>query len=350
MSVTTAVKSQPETRSEYAEQPKVLISILNWNRAEKTRECLLSLKEEIAGAGADVTVLVIDNGSSDDDFASVQQAVASSEAVLKRMPHNLGFTGGHNVAIELAIRENYEFIWLLNNDAIVERGTLRELLSVMRQDSRCGVVSPVLRDTEDGTIRRCVNVHQWNERTYTRIVSFEEAERLQKEEPASLWVDGTAVLFRIKALVDTGPLDDRLFAYYDDNDIGVRLAQKGWYSRCAFKATVLHDYKKSMDEFPRYLVYLLQRNEMLFWYKNMLGVRRPVLWLKLVDRALFDVARLYKRGFDAHADAALLGVQDFMLGRFGPPAHERKVPLLMRAACRLSGWRYSKKLVPASQS
>lgn len=350
MDMTADVEKSDATSGllEIRKNARVLVSILNWNRAGRTIECLVSLRQEIVGAGADVTVLVIDNASIESDFALLKEKTALSEVVLLRMPHNLGFTGGHNVAIEMAKKEGYDFIWLLNNDAIVESGTLRELLSVMKENSRCGVVSPVLRDIDGGAIQRCVNVHKWDERDYIRITSFEEAERLQKENPGALWVDGTAVLFRVEALKAVGSLDDRLFAYYDDNDIGVRLASKGWFSRCAFKANVLHDYKKSTDEFPDYLIYLLQRNQMLFWYKNAPRSQRLRLWLKLVDRALFDVARLYARGYPTHADAALLGVQDFILGRFGAPKLNRKIPIVMRAACGLSAKIYAKKLIPVT--
>ena len=54
--------------------PKVLVSILNWNRAGRTVECLESLQQEVIDSGADVTVLVIDNGSAQADYAIVEEA------------------------------------------------------------------------------------------------------------------------------------------------------------------------------------------------------------------------------------------------------------------------------------
>jgi GT2 family glycosyltransferase len=325
-------------------QPRVLISILNWNGAQKTLKCLESMKHENTVTPAEVTTLVIDNGSRPEDFALLEAASGSGDFVLRRLPHNLGFTGGHNISIELANKEGYDFIWLLNNDATVSPGTLAALLAAMEKHTNCGAVSPVLRDADDGTIARCVNTHDWHNRTSKRIVSIEEAERLQAEHPESVWVDGTAILFRVGALKEAGPLDDRLFAYYDDNDIGIRLANKGWFSRCAFDATVYHENKKSVYSFPLYLTYLLQRNDLLFWHKNMPSPYRKLLWLKMVDRALFDISRQYKHASKAHGDAALLGLYDFLRSSYGPPAYERKVPLFLRAACKLSSTLYARKL------
>jgi GT2 family glycosyltransferase len=328
-------------------KPKILISILNWNGARKTLKCVESLKDEAALPDADVTMLVIDNGSRQEDVAQLVPAAEGGGFLLKRLPENLGFTGGHNVSIEIAIEEGYDYIWLMNNDATVVPGALRELVSIMENDNRCGVVSPVLRDADDHeTIARCVNIHDWSNRTYQRIVSIPEARKVQAENPASVWLDGTATLIRIEALKETGPLDDRLFAYYDDNDIGARMTARGWYNRCAFDASVIHENRKSIAEYPLYLSYLLQRNEMLFWYTNTPPAYRRLLWLKLVDKALFEANRLYLKGFPAHGDAALIGLYDFLRGKFGPPAYDRNVPFFLKVACKLSARFNAKKLLP----
>lgn len=326
-------------------QPRVLVSVLNWNRAPKTLHCLASMRDQQAATQADVTILVIDNGSAADDVAQLEAGMAGGTALLKRLPVNLGFTGGHNVAIATALREGYDYIWLLNNDAAVMPGTLQELVTVIQASPQCGAVSPVLRDIDDGsTVVRCINSHDWAKLKDLRIVSIEEGRQFQAAQPQAAWVDGTAVLFRVAALRDTGPLDDNLFAYYDDNDIGVRLAAKGWFSQCAFDATVLHDVKKMYEEFPLYMVYLLQRNELLFWTKNTPAPYRRFLTLRLLDRALFDAARLYRNGWAKQGDATLVAVSDFFARRFGGPKYDRKVPLLLRAACALSALYYRKKL------
>lgn len=319
-------------------KPKVLISILNWNGADKTLHCLESIKDEqtSASAAASVSVLVIDNGSRPDDRARLQEAIPAF-VTLTCIPDNLGFTGGHNIAIAKAIQEEYDFIWLLNNDAEVVPGTLLQLVNEIVLDSKTGAVSPVLRDSGDrSTVMRCVNTHNWRDWESNRIVSFEEARRLQREEPASIWLDGTAILFRVKALEQTGPLDDRLFAYYDDDDIGTRLARKGWHSRCVFDATVYHDVRWTYEEYPPYLVYLLQRNQMLFYYNHSPAPYRKRLYLRLVDKAFFEANRRRNRGLPAQADMMLLAIGDFLGGRFGAPRLDRKVAWWLRALARVS--------------
>jgi GT2 family glycosyltransferase len=327
-------------------KPRILVSILNWNGAAKTLHCLASIKDEQATAArvADVSVLVLDNGSRSDDRAALEAAIPDF-ATLKCLPVNLGFTGGHNIAIASALADGYDFIWLLNNDAEVVPGTLLKLVNEIRLDAKTGAVSPVLRDSADrSTVVRCVNTHNWRDWESNRIVTFDEARRLQDQEPGAVWLDGTAILFRVKALAQTGPLDDRLFAYYDDDDIGTRLARKGWHSRCVFGATVFHDVRRTYEEYPPYLVYLLQRNHMLFYYNHTPAPYRKMLYLRLVDKAFFEANRRRDRGLPEQGDMMLLAIEDFVRGRFGPPSQSRKVAWWLRAAARVSAHLNRKKL------
>lgn len=319
-------------------KPKVLISILNWNGAGKTLACLASIEDEQArtSAVADVSVLVLDNGSRASDRAELQASIPAFVS-LQCLPENLGFTGGHNIAIASAIAEGYDFIWLLNNDAVVVPGTLLQLVNEIMLDEKTGAVSPVLRDSADrSTVVRCVNTHNWVAWESNRIVQFDEAQRTQETEPASVWLDGTAILFRVKALQQTGPLDDRLFAYYDDDDIGTRLARQGWHSRCVFAATVYHDVRRTYEEYPPYLVYLLQRNQMLFYYNHVPAPHRKMLYLRLVDKAFFEANRRSDRGLPEQGDMILLAIGDFLARRFGPPLLDRKVAWWLRAAAKVS--------------
>nr|WP_314622253.1 glycosyltransferase family 2 protein [uncultured Noviherbaspirillum sp.] len=328
---------------------KILISILNWNNAVKTLSCVRSLLSELINDTLDATIFIVDNGSQLEDFDALKLSMRSENVQLLRLPENIGFTGGHNVAIQKAMDENYDYVWLMNNDALVMPGALSHLLATMTSEERCGAVSPVLRDSEnESIIARCVSATNWGDRTYTRIINIQEAMKFQSAHPDKVWLDGTAILLRVNALRDIGLLDNRLFAYYDDNDIGARLAAGGWHSRCVFEADVTHPNKKSAAEYPLYMSYLLQRNEMLFWHSNTPVAFRRMLWLKLFDRALFDVNKLYKRGLKAHGDVALLGVFDFICGKYGPPDYARSVPSLLRLACKISAVYYAKKLRTAT--
>jgi GT2 family glycosyltransferase len=316
---------------------RVLISILNWNKAAETLNCVASIASETAANGLDITTLVIDNGSRAEDFRSLENGLRAHRVSLKRLPENTGFTGGHNISIKIAIDESYDFIWLLNNDAIVMPGCLNELVAAMRAEPRCGLASPVIRNLgAEDTIAICLRTHDCRLRSYRQIDSIEEAKKFQAEHPEQVWLVGTASFFRVEALKNVGPLDERLFAYYDDDDIGVRLAAGGWHSRCVFTASVAHESKRTPGQYPPYFYYLMYRNEMLFWQKHTPRKHRRFLWLKLLDTSLFNVNKLYQKGWRIQGDAALLGVSDFIRGRFGPPALGGKPHFALRLLCKIA--------------
>jgi GT2 family glycosyltransferase len=323
---------------------RVLISVLNWNNAAATAECVDSLGQ-MQRDGLQTDILVIDNGSAQADYLALRETVEGRGARILRLDENLGFTGGQNTSLKIAIDEDYDYVWMLNNDATVQPDTLVKLVAAMIQNTRCGAVSPVIVPTEGGNFYNAWGLkHDWHARDGIWLSSEAEARRQQEEHPDNFCVAGTAVLLRVQALREVGLLDDRLFAYFDDNDIGVRLSVGGWCSRVVFDTTATHDLAVRQER-PLYFFYLMFRNEMMFWQKNMPEAHRRLLGLKLLDHSLFDVNRLRVRGMTQQADTALLGVADFLAGRYGPPSFQvRRPPLWLRMLCTVHGFWYRKKL------
>jgi len=118
---------------------KVLIIILNYNSQKNILICLNSFKKLEIGNWKLKTV-VVDNASSD----------ASVEAVKKNFPNikiicnykNLGFAEGNNVGIRWGIKENYDYFLLLNNDTLVKKDFLIQLLKLIQKNKKTGIVSP----------------------------------------------------------------------------------------------------------------------------------------------------------------------------------------------------------------
>ena len=326
-------------------KPKILISVLNWNKANETLVCLDSLIDEVKSAHAEVTILVLDNASNPEDLSKLYAGTGHLPVVIQALPENTGFTGGHNVAIMKAMNEQFEFIWLVNNDAAAAPGTLNLLIQEMAGNPRCGAASPVIVNDRAGTIMEaCIGTYDWASRKLTRASSLTEGKRIQAESTSNSWLSGTAIFFRVAALGEVGMLEARMFAYYDDVDICARLTSAGWTSRCVFSASVFHEPKGKIDQLPLYCFYLTQRNDMLFWSKNTPSKLRRYLWLKILDTALFDVNLIYQGGHKAAGDAALLGVVDYYARNFRAPDLNRKVPAMFRALCKASGFLYRKKL------
>lgn len=311
---------------------RVLVSILNWNGAAQTVECVRDLLRQQLPDAARADILVIDNGSAAPDAQALADGLAGLPVRLRREHVNHGFAGGHNLAVADALAQGYDFLWLVNNDAVMgDEHVLARLLALMAADPRCGAASPLLAILDQPEkVYFCGNFHDWASGTTQRARDVDEARRLAPARLAQQWVPGTAMLLRLDALRAAGALDERMFAYYEDDELCARLAAAGWHSAVAYDARVLHAMPKRETDRPPYYFYLMARNHLIFWHGSTPAAHRRALALKLLDRALYDVNRLRYRGYPQHAEAALLGVEDFLRRRHGRPQLARRAGLPLR--------------------
>ena len=98
----------------------------------------------------DFRVTVVDNGSTDDSVDRLEAWRRDNprrlDFTLIRTGENLGFAGGNNVGIREALKTGADFVWLLNNDTVVDPRSLTELVDLARADASTGVVGSLILD------------------------------------------------------------------------------------------------------------------------------------------------------------------------------------------------------------
>lgn len=136
-----------------------VICIVNYNGTKDTIECLKSLYD--VGALESNNVFLLDNGSKEENYSSLIKAVEdfandceisikSYEGIsdvssddnqrikLIRSLDNLGFAGGNNLLLNIAISHSYQFCTLLNNDTILKSNTIDTVKKVINQRKDIG--------------------------------------------------------------------------------------------------------------------------------------------------------------------------------------------------------------------
>ena len=120
---------RPESGS--ALGPFVVVVVLNWNNLADTLECVESvLKSEYS----QFSCWVVDNGSDHDPSDRLREHFPSARVI--RLAKNLGYSGGNNVALRLAIDQQAQYVLLLNNDATVAPDTIARLVAAMESIRR----------------------------------------------------------------------------------------------------------------------------------------------------------------------------------------------------------------------
>ncbi len=216
-----------------AGHPRVGVVVLNYRGIADTISCL----ESLADIEMPARVIVVDNGSGDGS-AETLAAVPGVELIVNES--NVGFAAGNNVAIERLLDEGSEFVWVLNNDTVVEPGTLRELVAVADADLRVGAVGSVLYDmaAPDQVLTRGGGaLGRWTGRTRD---ARGEGDRVDYLTAASL-------LLRASALRQVGLFDTRYFFTWEDVDLCTRLVAGGWRLEVASLARVWHRWGGTLE-------------------------------------------------------------------------------------------------------
>ena len=133
------------------------VSILNYQAATETIHCVRSLldAQELAAGAYALHIQVADNASDESDFKALQAGLDGLAGVaLHRHPRNLGFAAGHNRNIErLLSTAAPDFVWLLNNDCLVDVGTAPALLDCAGRRPDVGIWGATLLEADGRTIQ-----------------------------------------------------------------------------------------------------------------------------------------------------------------------------------------------------
>src|SRR5690349_4366298 len=101
--------------------------VVTYNRKHVLAECLNSILD---GDAVPDQILVVDNASTDGTPEFIEASYPSCVSVV-RLARNLGGAGGFKAGISEALRIGSKFVWVMDDDHVIEKATLRELMDAM---------------------------------------------------------------------------------------------------------------------------------------------------------------------------------------------------------------------------
>lgn len=281
----------------------------------------------------------VDNASEDGSRAALAafQKIAPVPMRIDASRANLGYTGGHNRAIERAAAEGFEFVLLLNADLRLDPTFLERLLEDAADPGHERVGSftaKVLRaEGEDLLPTRIVDtvgIRMTREGRHFDVGAGAPDDG-RWDRPAEVFgVSGCAALFRVAALrdvrIDTGFLDDDYFVYREDVDLAWRLRGRGWTARCVPSARAWHRRRN-----------LPERRRVMSPLANMHSVKNRFL-LRINNAGTRHLAATFPRTFarDVAVVGACLTVERSSLWALRWLAGNRERLLAKRAAIQSS--------------
>jgi hypothetical protein len=285
------------------------VTICSWNTLEDTRACLVSL-EKIRDE-ASFEVIVIDNHSRDGSPDMIEKEFPWVR--LFRMDQNLGFTGGHNFALE---HRKGAHAFLLNSDTVVHPGALRTLLNALDERPETGIIGPKLLNPDGSLQYSCRTFPNpvaalfrntflgrlFPKNRFTREYLMQDWDH-QSERDVD-WVSGAAFIVRDKVIENVGTLDPNYFMYCEDVDWCWRVNKAGWKVTYLPTSVITHAIGRSTDRVANKMILRFHVSMARFYRKNMLSEVTPLLRplaYGFAVTALFARACLFfaKNGLDA---------------------------------------------------
>lgn len=260
---------------------RVSVVVPTYRRLDRLAECLSALQDSML-EGAEI-IVVSDGG----DEAAIRRLAAARAAVrVHHLPRNGGFAAAANAGIRACDRE---FVALLNDDCVPERGWLRPLLEHMESAPKVAACGAAIRQS-DGSVVLGDRYVPWRS---PRASAFSGPRDSQAPMPV-FGVSAAAALFRRDAIERAGLFDESLGSFYEDVDLCFRLRLAGYSVVVVPAARVFHHQHSSFE--TQTMLYHVLRNDPLLFCKNMpASLALPLLPI-LAMRQLYQVVLYGMRG------------------------------------------------------
>ncbi len=311
------------------ENKKVYIIILNYNGWKDTIECLESV---LRLDYPDYQVIVVDNASTDNSYEYIKkwangeielfipdsnplknlvyppirkpisleclygerfeksqclikstynigevEPTTSEPLVLIKSTENLGYAGGNNLGIKYALSKNdFEYIWILNNDTVVRKDSLKELVKCASEKGKkknpLGSVllyyhKPNIIQAAGGKFNILIGAgsHILANKPFTETVK-KDMEKIRIDYPI-----GASLFFDREFIKEVGLLDEKFFIYFEEIDLCYRGKKKGFEPDICIDSIVYHKESSTIDSIDKtsdFADFYALRNRLLFAKKQ----------------------------------------------------------------------------------
>ena len=296
--------------------PKVFVTLINYNSNKMTDDCLNSLNE-LNTSDFELNVVVVDNASKE-KFTENHKYQNFTLKII-RSEINLGFSGGQNLGIKQALENGAVYVLVLNNDVILDKDLIVELLKTF-EEKDCGIVSPKIyfarghefhkdrykQEDLGSVIWYAGGQIDW-QNVIASHIGVDEVDKGQYEQTGEIdFASGCCELIKREVFEKVGLFDERYFLYFEDNDLSQRVKKQGFKIYYQPKAMLWHLNAGSTGGSGSSLQdYYITRNRLLF------GFSYATL------RTKFALIRESIKNIISGRPWQKKGAMDFYLRRFG---------------------------------
>ena len=215
-------------------------------------------------------IIVVDNNSPDDSVKTVQNKYSNVKLI--QSEYNRGFAGGCNFGAQ---HSTGEYLLILNNDTIHEKGWIKYLVMRMESDKNISAVQPKIKNyTKRDYFDYAGGCGGFMDQycfpfSRGRILNNIEKDSGQYDDPCKIfWASGTAFLTRKNIFNQIGGFDETFFAHMEEIDYHWKCQLLGYEIWVEPQSVIYHHGAVTLPVSSPYKTYLNFRNSLILLLTN----------------------------------------------------------------------------------
>lgn len=237
---------------------KVTIVLLNYNGANDTIDCLQSL---LSISYHNYNIIIVDNDSSDKSieeikiymqnhniehiiFPSIVSALEDENQntfiSIIQSEHNGGYGYGNNIGIKYALKNNADYVLILNNDTVVDPCFLEPIVQMCEKDKSIGIATgkiyfydkPDTIWSNGGKFNHCI--------AKVEHMNFNEKDIGQKPPKENTFISGCMWLIPKQVFERVGLINEEYFMYVEDLEFCQRVLNVGYKLNVCTQSKIWH--------------------------------------------------------------------------------------------------------------
>ena len=227
------------------------IAIINYNKYEKTIECIDSIRKT---TNIPYKVYLIDNGSNNESGKILSEKYSDSndvEVILSE--DNLGYAKGNNICIDRMFKDGCDYGVISNNDIICTKDSIELLINTLVDNPKYLLVGPkILSPT--GKNQKSIILKQYGKLEYLKKNTYlyklnrksinKEINEIEKiiDFCRVSWVSAAFFAFDIKKMIQVEKFDPNTFLFFEEYILATKASNHGFVLGYNPNAKVIHDH------------------------------------------------------------------------------------------------------------